>query len=119
MSKPFLPPTINYDIKIRRKDLSCIEDKETQQIIESCENKTICLFFCRVSSDVLKTLAKKSVSVSMVDTFSAENLAIVKEFENDKKVIIFLTQMTYEQYGEQSHRIKMILEQVQKEKVTN
>lgn len=119
MSKPFLPPTVNYDIKIRRKDLSCIEDKETQQIIELCQDKTICLFFCRISSDVLNALAKKSISVSLVDTFSAENLAMVKEFENDKKVIIFLTQMTYEQYGEQSHRIKMMLEQLQKEKVVN
>jgi hypothetical protein len=119
MNRPILPPTVNYDIKIRRTDLSRIEDKETQKIIESAENKTICLFFCRISSEVLTALANKSISVSMVDTFSAQNLAIAKEFENDKKVIIFLTHMTYEQYGEQSHRIKMMLEQVRKEKVIN
>lgn len=119
MNTTMLTPNMNYDLKIKNKDLSYLEDNETKQIVESCKEKNICLFFCRLSEDVLTKIANICNNVSYVDTFSAQTMELAKKFEGNSKVTIFLTQMTYEQYGEHCHRIKMILEKAQRERAQN
>ena len=44
---------------------------------------------------------------------------MVKQYEQNRKVIAFLTHLTYEQYGEYSHRIKMIVEKAKKQEIIN
>lgn len=111
--KPILTPDFHYDIKIKKQDLSQL-NKETLKLIDEATDKTVCLFFCRLSEEVFDKLVEKCKILSFVDTFSKENLIMVKKFEENSKVIVFLTQMTYEQYGEYCHHIKMITEQAQK-----
>ena len=116
VNKPFLPPDFHYDVKIRKKDLSTL-NQETLKIIEEATDKTVCLFFCKLSQEVFDKLVDKCKILAFVDTFSTDNLKMVKQYEQNNKVIAFLTHLTYEQYGEYSHRIKMIVENAKRERI--
>jgi len=110
-----LQPQTEFDIKLKNKDLESLSDEEKLKIIEECSNKTVCLYFCNISEKLLKNILDSCKNCTYLNTsLDIENIKLVHKFSSNEKISCFLTHMTYEQYGEMVHPLKMMIDQTEK-----
>lgn len=109
MKKEILQPIMNFDVKIKNKDLS-LDTPERNDIFKNMENKHVSLFFCNYTKDVIESILQICQSLSIVDKITKENDELSQIYEKNNKISFFLTHLSYEQYGEYCHQLKMMNE---------
>jgi len=102
-----LQPNLEFDVKIKNTDLTDITDN----ILDTLHNKSVSLFFCKLSSSSLDKIIQICKSLSIVDKVSQETLELSQKYETNQNVSFFLTYLSYQQYGEYCHQLKMMIEQ--------
>ncbi len=102
-----LQPNLDFDIKIKNTDFSDITDN----VLETLHDKSVSLFFCKLSPSSLERIIQVCKSLSIVDTVSEETLELSQKYETNQNVSFFLTHLSYQQYGEYCHQLKMMIEQ--------
>lgn len=107
--KQILQPITNFDVKIKNKDLT-LDSQEIIDLLKTTENKHVSLFFCTYSENVIENILQNCQSLSIVDKITKENYELSQKYENNEKITFFLTHLTYEQYGEYCHQLKMMNE---------
>ena len=100
----FLNPVDNFEIKLKKLTIS-------PKIVKDCTGKSVCLYFCDISPELLDELLQLATKVCYLNTYSETTAKLVENKQDDPKLISLLTRLTYEQYGELTHPLKMALSQ--------
>lgn len=110
-----IQPQTEFDVKIKNKDLTIINDEEFNNLLQECKDKSICIYFSNIKESQLAQILEYCSTCSYLNTSQDNNnIALVYKFSNNIKLSSFLTHMTYEQYGEMVHPIKMMMETMNK-----
>jgi hypothetical protein len=102
-----LYPIDNFDIKLKNTTI-------TPNNIPDCSGKNVCMYFCDVSSDVLDIILDNAQKVYYLNTSTPETNNLVDQNSSRENFIFLLTRLTYQEYGELTHPLKMAMEQSQK-----
>lgn len=105
-----LNPIDNFDIKLKNIII-------TQSNLPDFTNKNVCLYFCDISSDILYTIIEKAQKVYYLNTSTPQTNNLVDKHASNDKFVFLLTHLTYHQYGELVHPLKMAMEEAQKVQV--
>ena len=111
MSTNILQPQTHFDVKFKKHDFA---DDDITKLALECANKTVCLYFCKISEEALEKIIEScSMCTYMNTSQQVENINLVMKYSNHPKLSCFLTHLTYEQYGEMVHPLKMMMEKQQ------
>ncbi len=111
-----LQPQTEFDIKLKNKDLTTLSDDEFSKIISDCSDKTVCLYFCHVTEKLLERILDSCKFCTYLNTsLDIDNIKLVHKFSKHPKLSSFLTHMTYAQYGEMVHPLKMMMEKLKED----
>jgi hypothetical protein len=102
-----LYPIDIFDIKLKNTTI-------TKNNIPDCSGKNICMYFCDISSDVLDTIINSAQKVYYLNTSTPETNELVDKYNSRENFVFLLTRLTYQEYGEMTHPLKMAMEQTQK-----
>jgi hypothetical protein len=116
ISHTVLPPQVNFDIKLKKLDITSYSEDEFNNLLEKCKDKTVCVYFSKINEERFGKILDVCSQCSYLDTSQQiENIALVYKFSKHSNLSAFLTHMTYEQYGEMVHPLKMMMEEMKKE----
>lgn len=102
-----LYPIDDFDIKLKNTTI-------TTNNIPDCSGKNMCMYFCDISSDVLDSILNKAQKVYYLNTSTPETNELVDKHSSRENFVFLLTRLTYQEYGEMTHPLKMAMEQSQK-----
>jgi len=108
MSMNILQPQTQFDVKFKKHDFT---HEDIEKIALECANKTVCLYFCKITAEALERIIDSSSMCTYMNTSQQiENVELVMKYSKHPKLSCFLTHLTYEQYGEMVHPLKMMME---------
>lgn len=102
-----LYPIDIFDIKLKNTTI-------TKNNLPDCSGKNICMYFCEISSDVLGSILNNAQKVYYLNTSTPETNELVDQYNSRNNFVFLLTRLTYQEYGELTHPLKMAMEQSQK-----
>jgi hypothetical protein len=111
-----LQPQTEFEVKLKNKDLTTLSDEEFLKIVNECADKTVCLYFCHITENLLQKMIDSCKFCTYLNTsLDIDNIKLVHKFSNNQKISCFLTHMTYAQYGEMVHPLKMMMEKLKED----
>jgi hypothetical protein len=72
------------------------------------------MYFCDISSNVLNTVINSAQKVYYLNTTTPETNELVDKYNSCDNFVFLLTRLTYQEYGEMTHPLKMAMEKSQK-----
>ena len=111
-----LPPQVEFDIKLKKLDITSYSEYEFNVLLENCKDKTVCIYFSNINEERFGKILDVCSQCSYLDTSQqVQNIALVYKFSKHPNLSAFLTHLTYEQYGEMVHPLKRMMEEMKKE----